>query len=549
MSDLMGSSNPRMVSDDIASSDTSVVAEANDSLPGGNRHQVVPESEGAPAEEKQPRPTWPVGGLLRKFGPWVRWTRYREFRRHDVEEPRSWRQRDQEENAKGRLPEDEHIQVPALWVAELYTPSTVGGLLAGISRMGWEYGRSRSDSLVKWMNDVREGRQAGWMSLGLVAPPGSPHAMPERESLLPVGVHAALPVLMSLTPSVTALVVAFLMDDNTADLLDAPLRADFSTHMAPLFRSRDVIRYVLGNRMIRFGRSIHGPNNIRREQVTASMENLERGCIDWVREHLPGAFAAFADVPFPSAALFVTEKVSPLTEDASKSAAFDAVALDRDYESWESAEWPRARLVLPHSWDGEGARLVFACRRSDAFPEKPRYPDIDSNWTIAERADLLVRGLLSRWALTCLLDVYHEHLSALRDGTARDGGYRPVRDLKQLRSLARTKLYDIVASSQEIEKFSESDDAYRWDVIEMTYTQEVHGKRLDLLSNFQTSQALRAKRVQAESDLLQSTLSTSIDLSQTISSIRIQRLVVLLTFVSTGIAVWALFLALGTPGA
>lgn len=534
------------VSDESPDTGTPDTGELRGALPPNEQDQVPPESEVTPSSEKQTTSAVSIGRVLGNWGPWKRWSRYREFRRHELEEPHFWQDRDPKENAQGRLPDDEHVQVPAIWVAELYTPSTVAGLLAGITHLGWEYGRSRNDSLTKWMSNVREGRQAGSTSLGLVSPPEDRHLMRERTAPLPEGVRAALPILMSVTPSVTALVIAFLMDDESADLLDVPFRASFSTRRDPLFRSSHVVQYILRNGPVRFGHRIHHPDMIRCDRIKSSMRELERGCVDWVREHLPGAFASLAGASFPTATLFVTEKVSPLTEEAGNIRAFYGLTIDRDYDAWESEEWPGGRLVLPRSWDDEGSRLVFACRRRDAFPEQPGYPDPSSNWTIAQHADNFVRGLVSRWSLTCLLDGYHERLSALRDRTARDGGYRPVHDLKQLRSLARTALYDISACAQEIEEFVESDPGYRHDVLEMTY-RNVRGERPDLLGGLRSSQGMRAQQVQRESGLLQSILSTSNDLSQTISNIRIQRLVLLLTPVSIAIALWALFLASGPP--
>jgi len=146
------------------------------------------------------------------------------------------------------------------------------------------------------------------------------------------------------------------------------------------------------------------------------------------------------------------------------------------------------------------------------------------------------------------LDGYHKGLSVLRDRTAGEGTYWPVCDLKKLRSLARSVLYDIVSAAQEIEEFVESNGAYRHDVLEMTYVHPVSSERIDLLAELRSSQRNRARQVQRESALLQSMLSVSTNVSQTISNIRVQRLVVLLTFISIGIAMWAIILTLkGSP--
>ena len=47
-----------------------------------------------------------------------------------------WHVRDPQENQEGRLPEQEAVALAAVWVSELYTPSTVGGLLSGIKDLG-----------------------------------------------------------------------------------------------------------------------------------------------------------------------------------------------------------------------------------------------------------------------------------------------------------------------------------------------------------------------------------------------------------------------------
>ena len=485
---------------------------------------------------------------LKRWGLWRRLSGYWEIRQHERSNPDFWRDGDIGDNARGRLPDGEDVQVPAIWVAELYTPSTVSGLLKGISDLGWEYGRRRDDSLTKWMNDVREGRQAGWTSLGLVSPSNAAHFMSERTALLPSGVTAALPILMSLTPSVTAFVVVFLFDDNVASSLKTPLREEFrtSTRRYPNFHLWQVARHVLLDGPISLGYRIKSPDIIRREAVKSRLQEIEDACVHWVRDRLPGAFASLPGSQTPTAVLFVTEQARPLSEDTFKIRAFEGLAINRHYDAWESDEWPGARLVLPRGWDDEGNRLVFGCRRHDAFPLRPGYHEPTSNWTIAQRSDDLVRGLLSRWSITCLLDSYHEALSALRDRTAHDGRYRPIQDLKELRSLIRTTLYDIDACSQEIVEFSQSDSRYRHDVLEMSYVREVRGMKPDLLSDLSASQNRRALQIQREAAILRSALSTSNDLSQTITNILIQRFVLLLTLVSIGIALWAVFLTLRT---
>lgn len=487
---------------------------------------------------------------LKRWGPWRRWSWYRSFKRHRSDYSKFRNDRDSIENERGRLPDDEEVQLPAIWTVELYTPSTVNGLLDGIRSLKWEYGNTRDHSLTKWMNSVRQGRLAGWTTLGIVSPTTSAHFLSERTAPLPAGVRVMQPILMSITPSLTAFVSMYMLDDESALSLDTPMRAKFTSTARRDSHTQwwQILRYVLTGKGSRFGYRLFNPDNIRRERIQSCVRDIETRCVDWVRRHVPGVFSSLNSAGMPTAALFITKQVSPMTEESRNIRALSGLAISRNYDAWNSDSWHGAGLVLPRNWDSEGQRLNFACRRRDAFPDNSFYHDPTSNWTISCRADELIRGLLSRWAITCLLDSYHEKLSVLRDYTARNSRYRPVRDLKSLRTLARTMLYDIGVCAQETIEFAESDYRYRYDVLEMKYAREVNGKQPELLPDLQSSQVARANQVRREAELLRATLSISNDLSQTVANIRIQRLVVLLTIISIGIAVWAALMSIrSTP--
>ncbi|WP_129513565.1 hypothetical protein [Burkholderia stabilis] len=478
---------------------------------------------------------------LKKSGLWRRWSHYQAFVRDKVDS--TLNDRDSQKNEANRLPANESVQLAAVWVAELYTPSQIGGLLEGLSRLGWEHGRSRDDSIVAWTNDVRQGRSAGWVSLGRVT--SSARFGSERVAELPPGIESAFPILMSLTPSITALVIAFYTSDETSNALDQPLRADYST-FAEKGRGLEwwnIGAYVLFGRKIRFSRTIRDPDSQRRRSVATCISRIEAGCTDWVRCNLPGVFASgLREGLFPTATLMVTEAVNPGTENLRPNRAFEGLSIDRDFDAWVSDQWPCARIVLPGGRDDSSLRLTFACRRKDAFPEAPGYVEPTSNGTIAYRASELIRELLSRWAITGMLDGYHEQLSRLRDKSAGARSYQPIRDLKQLRSLVHTQLYDVELSAHEITEFTK-DVWYRAHIPNMRPMDSRRGTQTDLADSLRSAQHERAAQVSRESELLKSVLSLSSDLSQTITNLRIQRLIVLLTLISISIASAALFVS------
>ena len=70
------------------------------------------------------------------------------------------------------------------------------------------------------------------------------------------------------------------------------------------------------------------------------------------------------------------------------------------------------------------------------------------------------------------------------------------------------------------------------------------GKVMDLVGSLCRDQLGRAEQVERESRLLISTLATSAEVTQTISNIRLQRFLTLVSIVSVAVAVVALIIAL-----
>lgn len=253
-----------------------------------------------------------VAYALANWAPWKRLRWYFQMRREENIDFRI--KHDSEENEQGRLPDAESVQVPAIWVAELYTPSEIEGLLQGIQKLDWEQGMSRNESLFKWIDDVRKGRSGGWTSLGLVSPEHGAFVFHERTAQLPQGVQAALPTLISLTPGITALVIGFLMNDQSSGALNDPLRSYYNTRResSQLFRWWHTLSYVFLNKKLRFGWSIESPDIQRRKAVGSCIKELETGCISWIRKNLPGVFTSgLRSGMTPTAVLMVTEVTPP----------------------------------------------------------------------------------------------------------------------------------------------------------------------------------------------------------------------------------------------
>ena len=359
------------------------------------------------------------------------------------------------------------------------------------------------------MNAVRLGKLAGWRNLGHVAPSKSSHPMAHHKAQLPANVVGALPVLMSITPSVTALVIGFMIGDGLSDQLNMALRDDYSTRIRndPSFHWWHVFPYVLWGRDGRSGQQVFRPDDLRARAAQGLIDKTEAECQTWVSSHLPGVFATnLNDEGLPSALLYLTEQAEPLAQKTRSIRALDGLGLTRSWDSWHGYGWDGARMALPESWRSSGQhRVIFGCRRKGAFPPQQGYADPESNWTISQRANDIVPNLLVRWSLSCLLDGFHQALSGYRDSTARRSGFRPIKDLGRLRSLVQSQLYDIALSTREIESFATSQFKYCHDVLDVSHSLSTEDRPIALLHELRNSQKERSIQVKEEQDLLQGT--------------------------------------------
>jgi hypothetical protein len=279
-------------------------------------------------------------GLTKYFGAYRRWRWYRESR--PERRAQFWYKRDPEENERGRLPDDEQIDLGVVWVAEVYTPSTAPGLLSGVEELGWDKGPTGSDDLLKWMSDVRRGKQAGWRSLGFISTSRGPQPFVRRSCLLPDGIVGAMPVFMSVTPSMTAAVIGFVVSDDRARLPGEALRAEYATHFerGPGFHWWRVLAHIIWNRENPFSYGIIRPDDSRQRAFERAVEAIEDDCVAWVRKWLPGIFAEMLEAEGnPTANLFISDQAVPLTDEFRSIEAFRRIDLGRAWDAWHGKRW------------------------------------------------------------------------------------------------------------------------------------------------------------------------------------------------------------------
>ncbi len=477
----------------------------------------------------------------------VRWWNNRRADAALARDREYWRPRDRERNAASKPPPDESCQLVAIWVAELYTPSTLIGLTDGLRRKGWDDIRRGDLDIVDWILQSRVGGGGSWSRLGLVRRRGVGFA--DLRDDLPPGVDAINLGLFALTPSITVITAAFVLGDEAAVGYHTTLDADYETTLLPLHRDRGRRLAQLGWRirygpgwMWRRGHVIEDPELARRRAAHSYLVKHKERAEEWLMERFPGVFAAgLLGGHFPAAALTVLEVAEPFAE---RGPGWQrAAGLDSWWRVWRSDEWPGCLLSLPGGGIGDVPHLMrLAVKRSHTEDWNLDGPE---NWYVSLRADDLLAGLLARWAILTASYGQREVLARLRDVTARKRGHRVVQELKTLRRAASTSALDAELLAREGARLADDKARMRFHTVAFTREDEHGGKveKAELLDLMGTNLRRHADDVGAANRLLLDTTALVASLTAAISNVRLQRIVTSVSIVSLIVATIAVIVA------
>jgi excisionase family DNA binding protein len=484
-----------------------------------------------------PRLPQPARWLLSSLG--------RNAERADILE--TVRRRDAEKVSWYALPDDERPVLAAVWTVELYTPSSIAGLLAALERHTWLWPRSGgSTDPVQWVQDHR-GRpgSGGWMWLARVIPrrTGGPF-LDAVVGEVPDGFSSIHFAIVAVTSTLTAVVGCFVPTDELAAGLEAALRRQQQTTVWPNPSG---------------GWSIHSVEQHKRDAVDAMRTGARRAAMDWMRRLLPGVFArGLLEGDMPSLDLILTESVEPLLDNPGPrqpdGAWLDLLSLDTSFFAWICQDVPGLKAALPGSMhDRHEHHLTLAARRSQLFhddqlddPQKRRRHEL----VYRVDADYLAPFFAAWWAINGLLSGVERRLARIRDLAERSSHRRSIRMLDELRDeLLNVGLdghvvaADIVALTNDAARY----DRHMLEFVQAWTPEPSEGSTpaapATIPAALREHQQQRAQQILDSERQLRDLLGATSNLAGTVSNLRLQRGVAILTALSTVVAIVALIVA------
>jgi hypothetical protein len=167
-----------------------------------------------------------------------------------------------------------------VWGVELYGPTEIESLYLGMKKLGWmRVGAfNADDSAVNHIRRRRSYGSGGWMNIGRVSPKGehAPSLLAKNFAPLPPGVESLLARVFHITPSLTAVLIGFQLQESLASLYECEINRDRRTIRRRAHRPRTI--------------ELLGPGHQKREAVVATRHRLRRTAGHWFACHLPGYF-------------------------------------------------------------------------------------------------------------------------------------------------------------------------------------------------------------------------------------------------------------------
>jgi hypothetical protein len=443
---------------------------------------------------------------------------------------------DPADNQATRIPDGEEVHVPAIWLTELYTPTTLAGLLDGLPPFlakAQDRGHDRED-LVEWVRAARRRGGGAWQMLPYVFPPDSNRFWPDRiVDTLPDGIAFARLGIYTLTSTVTAVTTMFRLEEEHSRALGSIVNQDrsFRTRLLP-----------------HGGGAVSDVRPQKQEAADAWRAQLRDDVARWLAARFPGSFNRLAPGQLPTIELLLTEQQRPWEEPADQQRGRDWTEL-LDLEGfdgyWQCADPSWLRF---HERRFRGRRpgqrhiLTLAGLRPEFLETRPPSPagtgQVDE---AVQHLDFYVVALANRWALTPLLLELDEQLAATRDLAERSGGERSPRALTQIQQqLLRTGMDSQIVAA-DIVRYAQNDASWRRDILDFhevlpSAFASRATPRASLADTMRQGQINQGNRVTQAEAGLRELLNTSAQLTAAAENLRLQRRVLLLTVVSLIVA-------------
>jgi hypothetical protein len=354
-----------------------------------------------------------------------------------------------------KVPADEHVSIPGIWVIELFPPSEYGRLTKTIKSHDWgrrgvTYGlRGAND---KMLDRSRTGRGWTWWRLGEVESGRGdlPYRFPDAsQGELPSGIGAVELIAVQIGAGLTAVWAHFHLTDAAMTSLDQAWHRDYEPE-------------IITTAGVRKASDRLWTSFTRIQQARRALHDSARG---WLAKECPGFFTTSGKSQ-PLLDLLLLNEHDPTGDNERDRPWHDALralgVTGHDVLQRISPDLPGLLLVpvepdLCPALEGERTWSLFG--QVEAAASKIAYLDYygsDPARAIANKVHDVVRNFFILLAVSDLLRAMEEKHASLRDQARSRHGRPKISEVKELRATFLTLSLDLSSVARDVLAFYKS---------------------------------------------------------------------------------------------
>lgn len=305
-----------------------------------------------------------------------------------------WRAIDPKWNESSSVPEGERVDLHCVWGVEFYTPSHFDGLVSSFERlardMPWQ-GVSRHDP-ADWLRSLRPSRfSGGWLNLDPFAPTeemiyaiGAQYRVPMPEQF-----RYAKAMMHSVSASLTALVVGFVLTDEHSKSIHEVLQQDRESSLIPKG----------------LGYTVYDPANQKKDDLKRLRDEHAAAITDWFGDQFPGVFSSGTqNGRVPTCELITTRQAVPFPTQVEREGSMGhfmgLLGIDIGWYAWKSADTAGLRFGTIFGSQHHAAMAV----REDELTAAMGEDSESSRSARVQDVELEAGEVVLAWAITVLID-------------------------------------------------------------------------------------------------------------------------------------------------
>jgi hypothetical protein len=433
-------------------------------------------------------------------------------------------------------PDSEKIEFHCSWVAEAYTPSKISILIKSLKELGWEKPERDMGNRINLIEWIKQGRSYGldgsWFNGGLLLSRNDSRFSGSdiRRSVLPRGVDFAFLSIFTVTSSLTLVVIQFVYNNEITNTINNIFRKTYKTKVRyhPSIYKAKTAAYT-------------GVVEQKRRELSKEINVVHSEIYKWFRKNLPGYFSSLKNEILPTVDLITSRQYKQDKTDDCRWDHYIQLIFDYESEMWKCKTEFAIVFVSPFLSTNKSAPILFG--NYYELMENTKVYGEEDRIGLTNKLRLPFEKTMSLWATHYLLKSYEQQLTEIRDISTfkAESTREALKNLAFIRNRYMGLSTDAQAIGSDIELSAKKKHGVFNNMIDFDPPHYYKNKLPTLIELLRQQAEIRSKQLVKLESRVNQAIITSGNLTTSITNLKVQRNVLLLTIVIAVLAIFTIF--------